>query len=44
MDEPYDVGSGLAPGTTAQRPGGRVDPQAVLSVLGAFAPVVAGQA
>lgn len=28
MDEPYDVGSGLAPGTTAQRPGARVDARA----------------
>ena len=53
MDEPYDVGSGLAPGTTAQRPGARVDPQTrtlaflglglALVALGAVALVVAGQ-
>jgi hypothetical protein len=35
MDEPYDVGSGLAPGTTAQLSGARVDARArTLAFLG----------
>lgn len=54
MDEPHDIGSGLAPGTTAPRPGARVDPQArtlaflglglALVALGAVAMVVVGEA